>query len=287
VAPPPRRAPAPAGMVPVYNWAKLEMGEKIGAGSFGAVSRARLHGSKVEVAVKVPLDATDTSLLREARLLSALRHPNLVRVFGVCRNPSALVSELAPRGALSAQLEKRRGKPLPMDVAHKVLAGIAEGCRFLHAQTPPIVHRDLSANNVLLSTSWRPLLADFGLSKARVASRISNGGGTGTPNYMAPEVLQAGKVTEKADVYSFGVLLWEIITGQVPWAGHNSFQIIYQVCCVGNRLEIPEGIHPGLKALMQHCWDAEPTGRPGFDQICAALDECFRPTSAAPLLQAA
>ena len=91
------------------------------------------------------------------------------------RNPTALVSELVPNGALSGELSKRAGVPLSGEICQTLISGIAQGCKFLHAQKPPIVHRDLSANNVLIGKRWQPRLADFGLSKMRVTSCISNG----------------------------------------------------------------------------------------------------------------
>mmetsp|Transcript_34178 Transcript_34178/g.65293 ORF Transcript_34178/g.65293 Transcript_34178/m.65293 type:complete len:592 (+) Transcript_34178:185-1960(+) len=279
------RSPAPAptptpSQLPVFKWAKLEMVEKLGAGSFGVVQKALLRGSNgqpnVHVAVKVPHDTAGASLLHEASMLCKLRHPNLVRVFGVCRNPTALVSALVPHGALATALERRQGVPLPLSACETVLKGVALGFAFLHSRQPPIVHRDLSSNNVLLGKNWHPHVADFGLSKLRVTSCISNGTEMGTPNYMAPEVLSSGKITEKADVYSFGVLMWEVLTGQTPWAEYSAYQIIYQVCFAGERPKIPETCNKSLAELMQACWHKDPVLRPGFEYICKSLDESFQ-----------
>jgi serine/threonine protein kinase len=174
------------------------------------------------VAVKTPkagLVGAEALLLKEARLLAHLRHPNLLRVYGLTA------------GTLGAALERRKGRPVRAEVRHTVSRGVAAALQHLHTQSPPVVHRDLSSANVLLAKGWQPRVCDFGLSRRKEASALAaSAAGDGTPAYMAPEVLSSGRVTEKADVYSFGVLLWELVTGKTPWAEHTSFQVIYQVC---------------------------------------------------------
>lgn len=280
---------APPPPVALFDWRRIQLLKLLGSGSFGDVQQARLLGSKGQrdmyVAVKVPKEGmagAEALLLKEARLMAHLRHPNLLRVYGLTRNPVALVTEVLPAGTLGAALEKRNGVPVPVTVRHTVARGVAAALQHLHAQSPPIVHRDLSSANVLLAKGWQPRVCDFGLSRRKVASALAaSAAGDGTPSYMAPEVLSSGRVTEKADVYSFGVLLWELVSGRTPWEGHTSFQVIYQVCCAGNHLEPPDGCPSPLAELMRACFEADPLKRPCFTSILRELD------AAAPQLASA
>lgn len=268
--------------IKLFDWARLELQQKLGSGSFSDVHLAVMKGSKgqpdMKVAVKMDTSGGASSLIKEAKMVCKLKHKNLIRIFGITTKPVALVCEVAPNGSLSAFLRKHGDGPMALGVAQtlRVLRDIAEGLQFLHSQQPPIVHRDLSGNNVLLDKHLRAKVSDFGLSKWQKHSCISNSSKSmGTASYMAPEVLSNGKITEKADVFSFGVLVWECLTGREPWQHLNPFQIIYQVCFTDQQLDVPEGCPPALAALMRQCWSKAPEDRPTWAAVLDALDRCL------------
>ncbi|KAK3254642.1 hypothetical protein CYMTET_36150 [Cymbomonas tetramitiformis] len=137
---------------------------------------------------------------------------------------------------------------------------IAEGMGYLHQRDPPIVHRDLSSNNILMDRKGVVKIGDFGLSKIKLHSKVSNHSKiAGTPNYVAPEVVRGQPFDEKADVFAYGVLLWEMTTRKVPWADWQPFQIQFRMwesgcAAVRETLKIPEGLEPTLSSLMWKCW---------------------------------
>ena len=139
-----------------------------------------------------------------------------------------------------------------------------------------VEHRDLKSLNVLLDGARRCKVTDFGLSKseslATAATQATAGGeAKGTPAYMAPELLQHNIFTEKGDVYAYGMIVFEVLTGDTPWSGLNHMQIMMQVCIQKGRPKI-DGVAPAdLVALMQRCWDHEPDARPPFAAIKAEL----------------
>ena len=139
-----------------------------------------------------------------------------------------------------------------------------------------VEHRDLKSLNVLLDGALRCKVSDFGLSKSdslnTAATQSTMGGGAkGTPAYMAPELLDSNTFTEKTDVYAYGMVVFEVLAGDLPWAGLGYPQIITQVLVKGSRPPPPEGAPADLVALMQRCWGHEPDTRPTFAAIKAEL----------------
>ena len=154
------------------------------------------------------------------------------------------------------------------------LSDIAMGLAYLYSKG--VEHRDLKSLNVLLDGALRCKVSDFGLSKSdslnTAATQSTMGGGAkGTPAYMAPELLDSNTFTEKTDVYAYGMVVFEVLAGDLPWAGLGYPQIITQVLVKGSRPPPPEGAPADLVALMQRCWDHEPDARPTFAAIKAEL----------------
>ncbi|KAL8150128.1 hypothetical protein V2J09_019936 [Rumex salicifolius] len=194
---------------------------KLGQGGFGTVYKGVLHDGR-EIAVKRLFfnnrhRAAD--FYNEVNIISSVEHKNLVRLLGCsCSGPeSLLVYEFLPHRSLDRFIfDQLRGRALNWEKRYEIIIGTAEGLVYLHEnKNNRIIHRDIKASNILLDSRLRAKIADFGLArsfeedKSHISTAIA-----GTMGYMAPEYLAHGQLTEKADVYSFGVLLLEIITGR-------------------------------------------------------------------------
>lgn len=143
---------------------------------------------------------------------------------------------------------------------------VANGMAYLHSRD--IIHRDLKPSNVLLTRDHRAKIADFGMSVANAGQELT--AETGTYRFMAPEVIRHESYSSNADVYSFGVFLWQLITRQVPFGSMTPVQAAYAVA-EGRRPEIPESTPRRLKEIIEACWDQDSHKRPSFTYIAMAL----------------
>jgi hypothetical protein len=169
----------------------------------------------------------------------------------------------------------------PPRLARAVAAGVARGMAALHARRPPLLHLDLKSPNILLDKSWNVKVADFGLSRLKReagAAAPSGGAGAGTPEWMAPELLRGEPVGEAADVFSYGVVLWEVLTGRAPWAELLPVQVVAAVGFQGRELPpLPPGADPVLASLCTRCLAPAPAARPSFADVVAELEAAFSP----------
>ncbi|KAL6645214.1 hypothetical protein ACP70R_016822 [Stipagrostis hirtigluma subsp. patula] len=256
-------------------WEDLDIGERIGLGSYGEVYRADWNGT--EVAVKKFLDqdfygdALD-EFRSEVRIMRRLRHPNIVLFMGAVTRPPnlSIVSEYLPRGSLykilhrpNCQIDEKRRIKMALDVA--------KGMNCLHTSVPTIVHRDLKSPNLLVDNNWNVKVCDFGLSRLKHSTFLSSKSTAGTPEWMAPEVLRNEQSNEKCDVYSFGVILWELATLRMPWGGMNPMQVVGAVGFQDRRLDIPKEVDPLVARIIYECWQKDPNLRPSFAQLTSAL----------------
>lgn len=159
----------------------------------------------------------------------------------------------------------------PWELVRRVSCGAARGMAYLHSGDPPVLHRDLKSANLLLDESYTTKVCDFGLSRLKAQAR-SMTGNCGTVQWMAPEVLANRTYDEKADVYSFGIILWELLARECPYEGMTPIQCALAVLNRDKRPEIPKWCPPGLHALIKSCVKKEPSERPSFSQIILALD---------------
>ncbi|XP_011032504.1 PREDICTED: serine/threonine-protein kinase EDR1-like isoform X2 [Populus euphratica] len=256
-------------------WEDLVFGERIGLGSYGEVYHADWNGT--EVAVKKFLDqdfsgAALDEFKREVRIMRRLRHPNVVLFMGAVTRPPnlSIITEFLPRGSLyrilhrpQCQIDEKRRIKMALDVAR--------GMNCLHASTPTIVHRDLKSPNLLVDENWTVKVCDFGLSRLKHNTFLSSKSTAGTPEWMAPEVLRNEPSNEKCDVYSFGVILWELATLKSPWSGMNPMQVVGAVGFQNRRLEIPKEVDPLVARIIWECWQTDPNLRPSFAELAVAL----------------
>ncbi|PSR96528.1 Serine/threonine-protein kinase [Actinidia chinensis var. chinensis] len=266
-------------------WEDITLGERIGLGSYGEVYRGDLHGTEVAVKKFLDQDLSGQSLeefMSEVRIMKRLRHPNVVLFMGaVTHVPNlSIVTEFLPRGSLyrlihrpNNQLDKRRRLRMALDAAR--------GMNYLHNCTPVIVHRDLKTPNLLVDKNWIVKVCDFGLSRMKYSTFLSSRSTAGTAEWMAPEVLRNEPSDEKCDVFSFGVILWELCTLQQPWGGMNPMQVVGAVGFQHRRLDIPNDMDPAIADIIRQCWQTDPKLRPSFAEIMAALKPLQKPITTA------
>ncbi|XP_024081097.1 mitogen-activated protein kinase kinase kinase 9 isoform X2 [Cimex lectularius] len=264
-----------------FNELKLE--EVIGAGGFGKVYRG-VWGD-VEVAVKAarhgPGEDTETVLenvMQEAKLFWLLKHENIVGLKGVCTKGSnlCLVMEYARGGSLNRVLT---GKKIRPDVLVHWAIQIARGMEYLHNGAPiSLIHRDLKSSNVLIAEpidgnnlQFKTLkITDFGLAReVYTTTRMS---AAGTYAWMAPEVIKSSTFSKSSDVWSFGVVLWELLTGEAPYKDIEPLTIAYGVASNHLKLPIPSTCPIEWKRLMEACWETDSHKRPSFEHILQRLD---------------
>ncbi|KAG5206857.1 hypothetical protein JEQ12_018430 [Ovis aries] len=264
------------------DFAELTLEEIIGIGGFGKVYRAFWIGD--EVAVKAArhdpdedVSQTIESVRQEAKLFAMLKHPNIIALRGVClKEPNlCLVMEFARGGPLNRVLS---GKRIPPDILVNWAVQIARGMNYLHDEAiVPIIHRDLKSSNILIlqkvengDLSNKVLkITDFGL--AREWHRTTKMSAAGTYAWMAPEVIRASMFSKGSDVWSYGVLLWELLTGEVPFRGIDGLAVAYGVAMNKLALPIPSTCPEPFAKLMEDCWNPDPHSRPSFTSILDQL----------------
>lgn len=270
------------------NWAidfkEIVFGPRIGAGGFGEVYKCKYDKKMVAVKTLQKIEDDDPQALMaefmvEMKLMSKLRHPNIVEFIGACiHSPNlAIILEFMAGGSLYRAIHRRRRNvlgPFPLLKTVWIAYGVAKGMAHLHSQYPVVIHRDVKSPNVLLGTNVREVkITDFGLSRLRVNSYVNTGPG-GTPEWMAPELLRQDPFNEKSDVFSFGVILWELVMCEKPWRDDHPMQIVFKVGSRGEKLATPppEACEPELREMIVECFADDPKRRPEFKTIVEKLD---------------
>ncbi|KAJ4758107.1 PB1 domain-containing protein tyrosine kinase [Rhynchospora pubera] len=274
------------GRLQIIRNSDLEELTELGSGTFGTVYHGKWRGS--DVAIKRINDRcfagkpSEQEKMRadfwnEASKLADLHHPNVVAFYGVVLDGPggsiATVTEFMVNGSLRHALQ-RNDKSLDLRRRLIIAMDAAFGMEYLHSKN--IVHFDLKSDNLLvnLRDSHRPIckVGDLGLSKVKCQTLIS-GGVRGTLPWMAPELLNGSSslVSEKVDVFSFGIVLWELLTGEEPYADLHYGVIIGGIVSNTLRPQVPESCDPEWRSLMEQCWSSEPSDRPSFPEIVSRL----------------
>ncbi|KAL2651659.1 hypothetical protein R1flu_019787 [Riccia fluitans] len=212
--------------------AEVQLLDELGHGATADIYRAQWHGFEVAVKCLRPkcfganTDSVDV-FVREVEVLSKQRHPYILQLFGACLDPPEqawIVTEFMKAGTLmewlhgSKKREWKRVIPLPpLEKRLRIATEISIGMQYLHERKPIVMHRDLKPSNIFLDENLHVRIADFSFSRYKTSDHDIYTGETGTYLYMAPEVMRHEYYTETCDVYSFGVMLWELVTGNPPY----------------------------------------------------------------------
>ncbi|KAK9814855.1 hypothetical protein WJX73_000289 [Symbiochloris irregularis] len=281
------------------DYKDLDVQDQIGEGSFGRVYLAKWR--ETTVAVKVLAGAAPSpddgeeeqrqhrrlldSLEKEASMMAQMRHPNVVLYLGLCLEPPCVVTEYCARGSLSDVLKRAANNSTmasQLDWSRRLNMALdaAKGMHYLHQSNPPVIHRDLKSPNLLVDRHWRVRVCDFNLSRVMEQTAVLSSMAASNPRWLAPEILGGRGYTFSSDVYSFGIILWELITWRLPWHDCGPWQVVALVTEGHQRPDVPtreasrgtgfEG-YDAYCSLMRDCWAQEATDRPTFEEVIVRM----------------
>merc|ERR1712100_554497 len=257
----------------------IENMEEVGRGTFAKVMKGVLDGQMVAVKIMHLEDNNALELssdfYKEVWLMSCMRHMNLVQLVAVVESPLAMVMEYMSDGDLYTYLHTPACE-LPWERVMQFALDIAWGMRYLHSFVPPICHRDLKSPNVLLTQDkalnrLTAKVADFGLSRAATGELTRKV--VDNPRWLAPEILKQHGHNETSDVFSYGMIMWELLTREDIWQSENWDYRVEERVIRGERPPIPSSADREYSDLMCRCWSGLPALRPTFDEIARALDD--------------
>ncbi|XP_021117022.1 tyrosine-protein kinase Blk isoform X3 [Heterocephalus glaber] len=284
-----------ASVAPQNPWAQdeweiprqsLKLVRKLGSGQFGEVWMG-YYKNNVKVAIKTLKEGamSPEAFLGEANLMKTLQHERLVRLYAVVtKEPIYIVTEYMARGCLLDFLKTEEGSRLSLPRLIDMSAQIAEGMAYIEHMNS--IHRDLRAANILVSEALCCKIADFGLARIVDSEYTAQEGAKFPIKWTAPEAIHFGVFTIKADVWSFGVLLMEIVTyGRVPYPGMSNPEVIRSLER-GYRMPRPDSCPPALyRDVIAECWRARPEERPTFEFLQSVLEDFYTATEAQYELQ--
>ncbi|CAH8338582.1 unnamed protein product [Eruca vesicaria subsp. sativa] len=279
------------------NLQRLKFGHKIASGSYGDLYKGTYCSQEVAIKVLKPerLDSDlEKEFAQEVFIMRKVRHKNVVQFIGACTKPPHLcivtgmllgiflfiflfipsylfshIIEFMPGGSVYDYLHKQKGV-FKLPALLKVAIDICKGMDYLHQNN--IIHRDLKAANLLMDEHEVVKVADFGVARVKAQTGVMTAE-TGTYRWMAPEVIEHKPYDHKADVFSYGIVLWELLTGKIPYEYMTPLQAAVGVVQKGLRPTIPKKTHPKMKELMERLWEKDPTLRPDFSELIEQLQE--------------
>ncbi|NXM71748.1 TNI3K kinase, partial [Serilophus lunatus] len=262
---------------------EIEFHEIIGSGSFGKVYRGRCRNKIVAIKryrANTYCSKSDVDMFcREVSILCRLNHPCVIQFVGACLDdPSqfAIVTQYISGGSLFSLLHEQK-RTLDLQSKLIIAVDVAKGMEYLHNLTQPIIHRDLNSHNILLYEDGHAVVADFG--ESRFLQSLDEDNMTKQPGnlrWMAPEVFtQCTRYTIKADVFSYALCLWELLTGEIPFAHLKPAAAAADMAYHHIRPPIGYSIPKPISALLMRGWNACPEGRPEFSEVVTKLEECL------------
>ncbi|XP_032809576.1 tyrosine-protein kinase CSK [Petromyzon marinus] len=242
---------------------ELNLGSSVGKGEFGDVLEGCYRGNRVAVKI-IKSDATAQAFLAEAAVMTEIRHKNLVQLLGVVMGDYLyIVTEFMGKGSLVDYLRSRGRSVITQRDLIQFSLDVCEGMEYLESRR--FVHRDLAARNVLVSDDSIAKVSDFGLAKEQATATVDS---SKLPvKWTAPEALRHNAFTSQSDVWSYGVLLWEVYSfGRVPYPRVPLKDVVSHVE-KGYRMDAPEQCPPVVYQLMRDCWSLDPQKRPKFQDL--------------------
>ncbi|KAK8948848.1 Serine/threonine-protein kinase HT1 [Platanthera zijinensis] len=260
---------------------ELYLGARFASGAHSRLYHGRYKNQPVAVKIiRIPDDEEDgvmgarleKQFARETTFLSYLSHRNVIKLAGA-REKSPIffiITEYLHGGSLRAFLRKLDHSPLPLDMLISIALEVARGMEYIHSQG--VIHRDLKPENILFDHNFCVKIADFGVAcEEAYCDELEDD--AGTYRWMAPEMIKHRPYGRKVDVYSFGLLLWEMITGAIPYEDMSPVQAAFAVVNKNIRPTIPSDCSVELRALIEQCWSTFPEKRPEFRQIVKFLKQ--------------
>ncbi|CAH9098473.1 unnamed protein product [Cuscuta epithymum] len=254
------------------NACMLKFENKVASGTFGDLYKGTYCSQDVAIKVLKAEHLTADMLKefsQEVFIMRKIRHKNVVQFIGACtRQPNlCIVTEFMSRGSVYNFMHKQKGT-FKLPTLLKVAIDVSKGMSYLHQNK--IIHRDLKSANLLMNEHGVVKVGDFGVARVQTQTGVMTAE-TGTYRWMAPEVIEHKPYNHKADVFSFGVVLWELLTGEIPYAFLTPLQAAVGVVQQGLRPTIPKDTHPKLTELLEKCWQQDPNKRPEFPEILEIL----------------
>ena len=257
---------------------EIRLIRRLGAGQFSEVWEGQWNNTTL-VAVKTPKPGTMTPMefLQEAALMKRLGHPKVLQLYAVCthKEPFYIVTELMKHGSLLEYL-RGEGRALKLPQLVDMSAQVAAGMAYLEERN--YIHRDLAARNILVGEHLICKVANFSLAREiheDINFYESHEGEQLPIKWTAPEAAIFKRFTIKSDVWSFGILLWEIVTySQVPYSGMTNTEVLEKIQ-TGCRMGCPPNCPKQLHDVMLNCWREEPANRPTFETLQWQLEEFF------------
>eukprot|EP00052_Salpingoeca_macrocollata_P001091 m.23829 g.23829 ORF g.23829 m.23829 type:complete len:677 (-) comp11095_c0_seq1:50-2080(-) len=254
---------------------EITFGKELGSGQFGRVLEGQFrNGTKIAIKMMKEGAMSEDDFIAEAKIMKNLSHPNLVQLYGVCTRtrPIYIVTELMTQGCLLDYLRNNSWLNAKPEIIHYMCIQVSKAMVFLEQHG--FIHRDLAARNCLISDNNVVKVADFGLARFVLDDEYTASQGTKFPiKWAAPEVIQYARFSTKSDVWSYGILMWELWTlGHVPYPTLSNLEVIDKVV-EGHRLARPPAASHQVHQLMLDCWHHDPDYRPTFTEVARRLEE--------------
>ncbi|XP_076023761.1 tyrosine-protein kinase Tec [Genypterus blacodes] len=279
-----KSAPSTAG----FSYEKWEIDpteltfmKEVGSGQFGLVRLGKWRAQH-KVAIKAIREGAmyEEDFIEEAKVMMKLSHPKLVQLYGVCsqQRPIFIVTEFMELGSLLNFLRQQRGS-LNLGFLLSICQDISEGME--HLESNGFIHRDLAARNCLVNDAQVVKVSDFGMTRYVLDDQYTSSSGAKFPvKWSPPEVFNFCKYSSKSDIWSYGVLMWEVFTeGRMPFELNPNHEVVTLVT-QGHRLYRPKKATPVIYDIMQLCWQERPEERPSFSKLCLLISsalECDTP----------